>query len=93
MWEVASQSTDTCTKTKETKTKSSNCMRFIFRFVFSLYSSAAMASKRGATDAASPSSSGAPPAKKLMTQFEPVKIGPIATLVSAFCIIFLKTFF
>ena len=52
-----------------------------------------MASKRGATDAASPSSSGAPPAKKLMTQFEPVKIGPIATLVSACCIICLKTSF
>ena len=52
-----------------------------------------MASKRGATDAASPSSSGAPPAKKLMTQFEPVKIGPIATLVSICCIISRKSLY
>ena len=38
------------------------------------------ASKRSA-DAAG-SSSGLPPAKKLLTQFEPVKIGPVYSLVS-----------
>jgi len=35
-----------------------------------------MATKRGAGEASS-----MPPAKKLMTQFEPVKIGPIYSLV------------
>jgi len=41
-----------------------------------------MATKRGNSDAGGSSSSGAPPAKKLLTQFEPVKIGSVYSIVS-----------
>ncbi|KAK2140818.1 hypothetical protein LSH36_1238g00029 [Paralvinella palmiformis] len=39
-----------------------------------------MATKRGNSDAGGSSSSGAPPAKKLLTQFEPVKIGSVYSI-------------
>ncbi len=41
-----------------------------------------MATKRSASEASNSSGSGQPPSKKLLTQFEPIKIGPISTLVS-----------
>ena len=40
--------------------------------------------KRGNSEDGGTSSSGGPPAKKLMTQFESIKIGPVFTLVSIY---------